>query len=245
AVKWLGENIPRAIDIVKDAIAFVTDAIGEFQRGFQWAVSEGMDPFTATLTGVAEILDDFLGEEIMDRVWDFVDWAREAAVFIGENLTPILAGLGTVAVIAFGAWAVSAAAAMIPMLPIIAVVLAIGAAVGLLVAAWEKDWGGIRTILTAFWEEAAKPAFEALKVWFTTTLPAALATIRDWFVTAWENITEAVTGAWKKAVAIFGDVKKWFTVTMPAAIWKAWETVKKTVADAIKAVRETISKALA
>ena len=253
AVTWFGENLPRAIGAVKEAIAWVTDAIGEFQRGFAWATSEGMGPFAAGLTGIAEILDNFLSEETMERVWDFVDWARTAANFIAENLTPVLAGFGAmiaaVVIPAFISWAAAAIPAAIAtavaLAPIVLTVAAIGAAVGLLVAAWQKDWGGIRTTLTAFWEETAKPAFEALKVWFTEVLPVALATIRDWFVTTWGNITAAVTDAWKKAVEIFEDVKKWFTVTMPAAIWNAWETVKRTVADAIEAVRTTISGVLA
>ena len=253
AVTWFGENLPRAIGAVKEAIAWVTDAIAEFQRGFAWATSEGMDPFTAAASGVAEVLDNFLSEEVMDRIWDFVDWIKVTAAFVEENLTPVLAGFGAmiaaVVIPAFVSWAAAAIPAAIAtavaLAPIILAVAAIGAAVGLLVKAWQTDWKGIRTTLTAFWEETAKPAFEALKVWFTEVLPVALATIRDWFVTAWENITAAVTDAWKKAVKIFEDVKEWFTVTMPTAIWDAWEMVKKTVTDAIEAVKATISEALA
>jgi len=247
-VEWLQVNLPLAIDAAKEAFGWVIERIDEFKRGFAWATSEGMSPFAAGLSGIAELLDDFLGEETMGRVWDFVDWAQKTASFIEENLTPILAGLGTVAAIAFGAWAAAAIAAAIPTIialaPVIAIVAAIGAAVALLAKAWESDWGGIRTVLTQFWNETAKPTFELLKVWFTTTLPQALAKVRDWFVTAWENITSSVTEAWEAVVGVLEDVEQWFTVTMPDAVSSAWDTVKSTVEDAVAAVGSTISSGL-
>lgn len=67
------------------------------------------------------------------------------------------------------------------------VILAVGAVVGaiaLLVAAWQNDWGGIRTILIDVWENTLKPALGQVVQWLQVVIPQAIAVLRDF----WENI---------------------------------------------------------
>jgi len=112
-------------------------------------------------------------------------WIQETAIpafqqfvtFIQENAEPILAGIAAVLVAvvipAFVAWAagaISAAVATVVALgPIILILAAIGAAVALLVKAWQEDWGGIQektAIAVAFlkqlWDEVLLPAIQQI-----------------------------------------------------------------------------------
>jgi len=171
--------------------------------------------------------------------------------FIEENLTPILAGLAAILLVvvipAIVAWASSTVAAIAATIaaaaPIILILAAVGLAVGLLAKAWESDWLGIRTTLTKYIEESTE-RLRKLVAWFKETIPEALATLRDWFTTAWANITAAVSSAWEFLVALFETLKVWFTETMPNALSEAWETIKTTLQEALDAVKQKIDEVL-
>jgi len=115
----------------------------------------------------------------------------------------------------------------------------IAAGIALLAVAWTRDWGGIRTTLTAFWNETAKPFIDNLVLWFQTTVPDALAAVRDWFVTAWGNIQTAVQVVWQRLVNIWNALSTVFTVTIPTAGRSLWESLQRTLAD-IKEGFETV-----
>jgi len=297
--------LPKLVDFIKGpvitTVTKVADAFGGVSGAFAWAREEGKTLLESALVGLAEFLDTFLPEAVMDRVWAFIEslaawrqlaeekvlpvlqqiweWLQEKIpqaieviteywtttlqpafeqiwAFIQENLEPILAGLaaviGTVLIVALVLWAQTMITVTIPAIiatvtalgPIILILAAIGLAVGLLVKAWQEDWGGIRTVLTEFWEEKAKPIFELIVYWFKEELPVALAALRDWFVTAWEKITTTVTTAWEFLVNLFENLKLWFTVTMPGALRDAWEGIKATLEAALEAVSQRISDAL-
>jgi hypothetical protein len=70
---------------------------------------------------------------------------------------------------------------MLALAPIVIPIVAIGAAVALLVKAWDSDWGGIRTTLTNFWEDTAKPIFEGVVGFFTTGIPNAINDVKNAF----------------------------------------------------------------
>lgn len=129
--------------------------------------------------------------------------------FLQANAMPILAGLSAaliaLAPVIYGmvippflAWATaaitSAMATAAALAPVVIPVVAIGAAVALLAAAWQNDWGGIRTATTAFWEQTGRPIFEQLKVWLDTTLTGAAQALSDFW-----------TGTLQPALAAVGD----------------------------------------
>ncbi|MBK8211575.1 MAG: phage tail tape measure protein [Rhodospirillales bacterium] len=57
------------------------------------------------------------------------------------------------------------------------------AAVGLLAAAWVTDFGGIRTMVTEFWNTHLKPIFDMLVQWLQTNIPIAIGVLAGF----WEN----------------------------------------------------------
>lgn len=149
------------------------------------------------LIAVAEKLGEWLGENVPVAIEWLTEKSRELSdywnttlqpalnkvwAFVKDNASPILAALaviiGAVVIPAFVAWAAGAIAAAIATItalaPVVIPILLIGAAVGLLVAAWQRDWGGIRTFFTNLWEGSLKPAFESIRSWFVEKIPQAL-----------------------------------------------------------------------
>jgi hypothetical protein len=67
------------------------------------------------------------------------------------------------------------------------------AAVALARNAWESDWGGIRTALTAFWTTTAAPILGQLMTWLQVNVPAAL----QFLTNAWNNtLLPALRAVW-------------------------------------------------
>jgi len=166
---------------------------------------------------------------------------QEAFAFISANATPILAGLAamllTVLVPAFWAWATAAAATAIANLPLIALVVAIGAAVGLLTAAWINDWGGIRTTLTEFWTSTAQPIFEQLKAWLEVNIPIAIQALSNFWtgtlVPAFQVASGFITGT---LIPIFNTVAGWLGDKIPAAAGATASFWSDTLLPAIRSV---------
>ena len=176
----------------------------------------------ATLTPIAttilaSLIPAFI--QLIPVVSSFVSWlqtglfpAISAVInFIQSNAIPIIAGLGAglialvvtvipALVAAFTAWAatagVAAAATMAALAPIVLPIVAIGVAVGLLAAAWQNDWGGIRTTLTEVWESSVRPALEALWQFISVTLPDGVTALWNSWVERWQGIQDAVATAW-------------------------------------------------
>lgn len=101
--------------------------------------------------------------------------------FLSANAMPILTALGgTVAVLVVAGFLAMAAAAwafVAPFLPIIAVVALVVAAIAFFANAWKTDFHGMRTALTAFWENTVKPAFDQIVAFLQVAIPAAISTV--------------------------------------------------------------------
>jgi hypothetical protein len=128
--------------------------------------------------------------------------AQPVVDFVGANLEPIMLGLATaltvVVIPAFVAWAISAGTAAVATLaalaPVVLPIVAIGAAVALLKAAWDSDFGGIRTTLTSFWESTGKPIFDQLAGWLGEKIPSAVSTMSNFFSgTLWPALQKVWT----------------------------------------------------
>jgi len=154
--------------------------------------------------------------------------------FVRENMLPILAGLAALVVgivvpafISWAAAAISAAVATIAALaPVLLPIMAIAAAVGLLVAAWQNNWGGIRDTLTEVWEQHLQPALQTLWQWLSENVPAAIQTLSAfWNETllpairaVWAFITESLVPALTDAWSWLGE--KWGAATQ--ALSELW-----------------------
>ncbi len=147
-------------------------------------------------------LETLFGPETAANIMGVIATLEQVTGFIGANLQPILAGLAaaviTAVVPAFVSWASvavpAAAATVAAAAPVIAIIAAVGLAVALLAAAWQNDWGGIRSTLTAFWENTAKPILDRLIVWLQENIPKALRVLTD----VWEIVLlPALTVVWE------------------------------------------------
>jgi hypothetical protein len=183
---------------------------------------------------------------VISTVQGLIPAFQEAFAFISANATPILAGLAamllTVLVPAFWAWATAAAATAIANLPLIALVVAIGAAVALLTAAWINDWGGIRTTLTEFWTNTAQPIFEQLKAWLEVNIPIAIQALSNFWtgtlVPAFQAVSGFITGT---LIPIFQTVAGWLGTNIPAATAATSNFWSNTLLPALRSVWDFLS----
>ena len=167
-------NKPETKKTIEKIAGVIANGLG---KAIDWLANTGIP---ALITG---------WNTVQPAVSKFLEIIGEVAGFIKDNLKPILAGLavvfGVVVIPAFIAWAAAAGAAalstMLALAPIVIPIVAIGAAVALLVKAWDSDWGGIRTTLTDFWENTAKPIFEGIVDFFTNGIPNAVKSIDSAF----------------------------------------------------------------
>jgi hypothetical protein len=136
--------------------------------------------------------------------------------FIKDNLTAVLAALGTMLAIvvipAFVAWAAAAGAAALATIaalaPVLIPIALIGAAVGLLVTAWNKDWGGMRTTLTAWWTKTVQPILKTIWDVLSTNIPKALNTLKGVWDNIWGFLTRSLNGFIKSFNALITLMNK-------------------------------------
>jgi TP901 family phage tail tape measure protein len=128
-------------------------------------------------------------------------------------------------------------------------VLAVIAAVGLLVAAFVTNFGGIRDAVMNAWA-IVQPKLALLWEWLKTKLPEAALAVKNWFVETWNRIRRTVqdavygiAGHLAKLKPIFDEIKG-FIITWVQEVWpkiqeKAQEVFAK-VQDIIEHVASTV-----
>lgn len=188
--------------------------------------------------------------------------------FIEANLRPIVAGLAavliTVVVPAFVAWAVAAGTAALATIaalaPILIPIAAIGAAVALLVAAWDSDFMGIQTTLTTFWTTTGEPIFTAIRDWLAVNLPVAIQTLANFWTNTLQPALSAVwsflqtyiipifTALVQVHMAVLGAAIRtltniWTTELLPA-LTKVWSFIQTNLGPMINWLTVTILKPL-
>ena len=260
-------GIPPA---VVDTIIRLADGISLAVFAFnEWGglSVEGISAFLGT------ILEDVLGfKGAFDTLTGVGETIGKIAAklrdFVAANPTAVLSGLGAVvaAVVipAFIGWAAAAIPAAVATLaaiaPIAAVVAGIGLAVGLLVAAWQNDWGGIQTTLTAVWTGTIQPALATLKTWLEVNIPIAIQTlsafwtntllpaieavwafIQTYIIPLFSAIVDVYIAAFKLALTALAGL--WQNVLLPA-LQKAAGFLTDTVIPALTSAWDTIKTKL-
>lgn len=161
----------------------------------------------ALLPGITSFINDGLlpaGNAVLAWVSALLE-AQGPLTFVLDSLgpmLPILAALGAMilglVIPAFVSWATAAwataSANIAALAPILVPLAAIGAAVGLLYMAWQRDFGGIRTTITSFWESTGRPIFEQLRTWLATTLTGALTSLAGFWTGTLQPALSAVWG---------------------------------------------------
>jgi len=135
------------------------------------------------------------GDETGGKIVTGIKWVKThlqdiKAVVIGFGV--VFAGLKIIGIV--GAIISTLAALLTPIGLLITVS-------GLLVAAWIRDWGGIRTAVTGFWEKTGKPIFEKVKTWAEVAIPQALTTMR----TAWDTAVAGIGNLWERVKAAYKE----------------------------------------
>lgn len=142
--------------------------------------------------------------------------------FVQDNLTAVLAALATMLIVvvvpAFVTWAAAASAAAIATItalaPVLLPIAAIGAAVGLLVTAWNRDWGGMRTTITAWWTGTVEPILTTVQEWLREHIPQAVETLRQ----AWDTGVAGIRLAINLAKDYIGDFRATVSTAIDAVI---------------------------
>ena len=113
----------------------------------------------------------------------FIDWVRQGwqalqplVTIIQDNLEPILISLAAVLT---GTVIAAVSSAIATFIAAAAPIAALVAASAVLIAAWQNDFGGIRTLLTNLWTNTLQPLFTAWWQWINQTLPQATAFLAD------------------------------------------------------------------
>lgn len=131
--------------------------------------------FQATFDAVVLKIQEFIAQ-LMLVAAPIIAWVEE-----NVKLQDVLVALGLI----LASVILPALASLIAgFIAVAAPVVALIAVVALLRKAWETDFGGMRTNLTAFWEGTVRPALENLRVWLAENIPVALQTLSDF----WSNV---------------------------------------------------------
>ena len=248
------------LPLVLNAVGPVMDIFGGLVSNFVVfieAVAAGQDPI-ASLQPLIYNLGLAFGltsEESMGLVTQFQDliaWVQETAAQIAEMIAPVWEAItGFVefqdVLIALGAIVLSFIIPTIislvtSMLPIILTVGALIAIVALLRNAWESDWGGIRTNLTAWWNETGKPIFDLLKEWLGVFIPEAISTLKHF----WDNVLmPAMEAVWSWLTNVLipflrDDLIPWVSEKVTAAIQTLTDYWTDTLKPALEAVWQFI-----
>jgi phage-related protein len=222
--------LPVLTDLINNTLIPGANAVMEFSQAFLTAFSEASE-FTSTFSEqVGAAIDTLMG--VTDSIGPFQQLGiaiSDVGRWVGDNLTPILATLATAitgfVVPAIYAWAMAQWTTAIPaaiatvtaMLPFIATVLAIAAVVGLLVAAWTNNWGGIQEKTAAVWA-VLQPILAQLWDWLGVQLVAAgVALAAFWTGTLWPALQVVGAFIMDTIVPVLAQLWDWLGVQLVAA----------------------------
>lgn len=168
----------KAFDNLSPVVQIVVKAIQDFAStiGSGGGISAALKAFGDQIGVVSPFvgsLSTFLG--------NVVAAAKPLADIIGQNLTPILEAL---AIVLTGAVVVALGAMVAPLIAPIAIITGLIAVGALLIAGWNSDFLGIRTVVTDVFTNTLVPAFTAVAGWVGDNLPAATRTLSD----IWSNV---------------------------------------------------------
>lgn len=194
-------------------------------------------PFVSQLAGFLKtLLERFQSLTPGQQKWIVILGAVAAAI------GPLLVVIGTL---------VSALGTILPIVGAVAAVLtgplglaiaAVIAVIALLTVAWKKDWGGIRTTLTDFWNNTAKPILEQLWKWLGENVPKAIDFVVSrikLFVWAWKEVINAIKNViawvkylWDKLMSI--ELPAWLTPGSPTPLELGLKGISSAMRDVAK-----------
>ena len=260
-ISRLAETIlPPLTSFLEGTLAPAFEKVAGVVENFLWMLDVGVAPIDALKMALSTLFGPEVAETItgiVTGIGEFIAKAQEVLApvleWIGKNveLQDVLLALGAAiaTVVLPVLWGIVSAA-----LPVIGVFLAVVAVVAALRTAWENDFLGIRTALTEFWEGTAKPALTDLWNWLSVNVPAALETLRAfWVDTAWPAIQTAIQTVWPIIETIFQSISSFITDTLiptvtdlynkwTQEVWPTIQTVTENVWTVISAIFEELGR---
>lgn len=239
------QELPTWLQPIGEFLANAAVGVQEFMRAL--SVLDG-NPLLA----LGEALDDFLLEETMDRVWDFIIGIDNLKNKVMEFITPIAQ-----AVIQFVSWkdvlvalGVVIAVALAPVIAgiigavaaVAAPILAVIAVVALLRNAWENDWGGIQAKVQAvidFVVPLVQNGIAMIQAWWETNGAAILAKAKEIFGGIQTTVQTVIGFVVPLIQTAFGAVIGWWNANWPTiqttieTVWGIVGTVIRTAIDII------------
>jgi len=226
---------------------------GDLLNDWLTHVPEFAQPVLEIIGGLILLFQDMqAGVFGIDYPWEdiFPEWLAdimyaivEAVIWLQENVLPLIEtvrawvvdniALQDVLVVLAGVILGVVVPAVVSFLaPIAAVVAAIGLAIAVVASLrklWEEDFLGIASALTAFWDGTARPVLEQVWTWLQENVPAALATLKDfWVNTAWPAIQSALENAWATIENIWTTLSEWVTgklIPTVEDLWNKWTEI--------------------
>jgi len=224
----LAEKIGPAIEKVTEIVTLITDLWFLVDKGW-------LDPLDALKFGLTEVF----GAEVADKVMDIITKIQEFITTVEEILEPITSWikenvelndvLAATAIVVGAVLIPIVWGLMLPFIKVIAIIAILAVVIAGLRKIWEEDFGGIRTALTAFWENTVKPTFEILREWLATNIPIAIEKLKNF----WENVLlPAIQDVWAwiqdTLFPLFEILREWLATNIPIAIEKLkdfWDNV--------------------
>jgi len=252
--------LPPLTTFLENTLAPAIEGVAKFLSNFVIQLGQTESVWEAlTMAFEGTPFEDLQGTfiEVRDAITGFIDKVREVTdpifEWISKNveLKDVLIALGVAiaTVVLPVLWGVISAVA-----PIVGVFLGVVAVVALLRTTWENDFLGIRTALTEFWENTAKPVLGALWEWLKVKVPEGLEALRTfWVDTAWPAIQGAIETVWPIIEGIFQSISSFITDQLIPTIqnlytkwteevWPTIQTVTENVWTVISGIFEEIGR---
>lgn len=167
--------------------------------------------YTETFGGKIDVLKTKLtdigvkiGQALIPMIMQLVGWIQKAITWFEHHKTvaeALAIAIGTVLVVAIGAWvasmvaaAAATAVAMLPVLAIIAVVAAVGIAIYEFAKNWDKIWKGIKDVVVTIAQDVLNIALAPIRVAIDAVNTAIDILTGNWSG-AWANMQQAVNDA--------------------------------------------------
>ena len=179
------------IDVGTKLLPILTPMLTAFQEMARDALPKVVDWVSNKLVPAIVSVATFISGTLVPALQAFGGWVSENS----DIIIAALIGFGTAVLLslvpAFIAWATAAGAAAIATIAAAAPFLLLAAAIAALVLVWTKDLGGVRTFMTALWNDTLKPFGENVVEKVFKPIGEAIGKVIEWvkeFIDKLKNI---------------------------------------------------------
>lgn len=221
--------LPELVELFRERVVPAVAAVVDFILNlFETAADAGI--FSSEFR---EALTAMLPQDLQDRFFEFADtigttFSKVKTTFL-ENKDAIIAAIQAIGT------ALTVAGIFGLILRIGSIIASVGTgvglvliAIGLLAAAWETNFLGIRDTVTEFWEGTAKPIFEDVVKFFEENIPNAIDKVKGFFDGLFGEDAQGDIGNLKDTILEFAT-----------PIIEAFDLVKDAVSDLLGAFKST------